>query len=145
MYGQNDYSFNPYQYYVPQPQQTYFPQQQQMNNFQQNPNFQSQKIPGGIPGKIISNPGEIAPNEVAMDGSMCIFPLSDYSTIYAKQWTQDGKIRTIEFVPRISTDETTHTSNDDLIAYFDKKFDELKESLSKEPKTVMRKPTPKTN
>lgn len=76
---------------------------------------------------------------------MCIFPLSDYSTIYAKQWTQDGKIRTIEFVPRISTDETTHTSNDDLIAYFDKKFDELKESLSKEPKTVMRKPTPKTN
>ena len=29
MYGQNDYSFNPYQYYVPQPQQTYFPQQQQ--------------------------------------------------------------------------------------------------------------------
>ena len=145
MYGQNDYSFNPYQYYVPQPQQTYFPQQQQMNNFQQNPNFQSQKIPGGIPGKIISNPGEIAPNEVAMDGSMCIFPLSDYSTIYAKQWTQDGKIRTIEFVPRISTDETTHTSNDDLIAYFDKKFDELKESLSKESKTVMRKPTPKTN
>lgn len=135
MYGQNDYSFNPYQYYVPQPQQTYFPQQQQMNNFQQNPNFQSQKIPGGIPGKIISNPGEIAPNEVAMDGSMCIFPLSDYSTIYAKQWTQDGKIRTIEFVPRISTDETTHTSNDDLIAYFDKKFDELKESLSKDPKT----------
>ena len=145
MYGQNDYSFNPYQYYVPQLQQTYFPQQQQMNNFQQNPNFQSQKIPGGISGKIISNPGEIAPNEVAMDGSMCIFPLSDYSTIYAKQWTQDGKIRTIEFVPRISTDETAHTSNDDLIAYFDKKFDELKESLSKEPKTVMRKPTPKTN
>ncbi len=145
MYGQNDYSFNPYQYYVPQPQQTYFPQQQQMNNFQQNPNFQSQKIPGGIPGKIISNPGEIAPNEVAMDGSMCIFPLSDYSTIYAKQWTQDGKIRTIEFVPRISTDETTHTSNDDLIAYFDKKFEDLKESLSKEPKTVMRKPAPKTN
>lgn len=145
MYGQNDYSFNPYQYYVPQPQQTYFPQQQQMNNFQQNPNFQSQKIPGGIPGKIISNPGEIAPNEVAMDGSMCIFPLSDYSTIYAKQWTQDGKIRTIEFVPRISTDETTHTSNDDLIAYFDKKFEDLKESLSKETKTVMRKPTPKTN
>lgn len=39
MYGQNDYSFNPYQYYVPQPQQTYFPQQQQMNNFQQNPNI----------------------------------------------------------------------------------------------------------
>ena len=38
MYGPNDYPFNPYQYYVPQPQQTYFPQQQQMNNFQQNPN-----------------------------------------------------------------------------------------------------------
>lgn len=145
MYGPNDYSFNPYQYYAPQPRQTYFPQQQQMTNFQSNLQMQSQKIPGEISGKIISNPSEIAPNEVAMDGSMCIFPLSDYSTIYAKQWMPDGKIRTIEFIPRVATEEKTSDVNEDLITYIDKKFEDLKEYLPKEPKTVIRKPASKSS
>lgn len=41
---------------------------------------------GGLTGRIIQTESDITPNEVAMDGSVSLFPLGDYSAIIAKQW-----------------------------------------------------------
>lgn len=53
----------------------------------------------GIPGRAISNPQEIRPNEVPMDGTAGLFPMSDYSCIYVKAWGADGNIQTVRYVP----------------------------------------------
>lgn len=64
---------------------------------------QAQVIP--IFGRVISTESEIKPNEVPMDGSIALFPLSDFSVIIAKQWSQDGTIKTVRFAPEIQTSE----------------------------------------
>lgn len=58
-----------------------------------------------IPGRIVNNLGEIAPNEVPMDGSVSVFPTNDYSKIFIKAWQSDGTIKTIAYAPIVS-DET---------------------------------------
>lgn len=55
--------------------------------------------PSYIPGKMISNPNDIVPLEVPMDGSAAIFPFSDLSCILLKAWGQDGTIKTFKFIP----------------------------------------------
>lgn len=61
-------------------------------------------IPGpmtGMPalhGRIIANPEEIKLNEIPMDGTASLFPMSDDSCIYAKAWGQDGKIQTYRYI-----------------------------------------------
>lgn len=54
-----------------------------------------------IRGRIISREEEITPNEVAMDGQVSLFPLSDYSCIVAKIWDSNGQIQTFKFVPLV--------------------------------------------
>lgn len=51
-----------------------------------------------IPGKMIAQPGDITPNEVPMDGSLSVFPQSDFTCIYAKAWTDKG-IVTVRYIP----------------------------------------------
>lgn len=51
-----------------------------------------------IPGRMIQNPDEVTPNEVPMDGTVSLFPMSDWSAIYAKVWGNDGYIKTFKFV-----------------------------------------------
>ena len=53
----------------------------------------------GINGRVIGNVNEVTPNEVPMDGNVSLFPMSDYSCIYAKMWNTDGTIQTIKFIP----------------------------------------------
>lgn len=52
-----------------------------------------------IPGRTVNNLDEITPQEVPMDGSVSLFPQSDYSAIYAKTWTKEGRIATVKYVP----------------------------------------------
>lgn len=52
----------------------------------------------GLHGRIISNPEEIKLNEIPMDGTASLFPMSDDSCIYAKAWGQDGKIQTFRYI-----------------------------------------------
>lgn len=51
-----------------------------------------------IPGRFVNGPQDISPNEIPTDGSLCLFPKSDYSCIYARQWGQNGIIEAT-FVP----------------------------------------------
>lgn len=69
--------------------------QPQMQNQQQ---F-GRPVPSSIPGRIIQNPMEITPEEVPMNGTVSLFPSTDYSYIIAKQWNQNGTIDTLRFVP----------------------------------------------
>lgn len=65
-----------------------------------------------LTGRIIQNENEITPNEVAMDGSVSLFPLGDYSAIIAKQWNANGTISTIKYVPVVDNED----GKDDQIA-----------------------------
>lgn len=58
-----------------------------------------------LTGRIIQNENEITPNEVAMDGSVSLFPLGDYSAIIAKQWNANGTISTIKYVPVVDNED----------------------------------------
>lgn len=62
-------------------------------------NFQRPTMPAMIPGRQVASADEIMPQEVPMDGSVSLFLQNDYSCIYAKQWTKDGTIQTVRYVP----------------------------------------------
>lgn len=93
--------------YVPQP--TWNPPQQ-MQPYQpmpyqptpaapQQPQPQIQSSVPAVRGRFVSREEEITPNEVAMDGQVSLFPLTDYSCIYAKLWDSNGQMQTFKFVP----------------------------------------------
>ena len=69
-----------------------------MQQPQQNP-----QMTRGISGRMVTNPSEITPQEVSMDGSISLFPQNDYSCIYAKAWHADGTIRTVRYIPEPET------------------------------------------
>ena len=88
--------------YNPYNQQYTNPYQQQPDAQQMQPNYQQAPIPQqikGINGRVIGNVNEVTPNEVPMDGNISLFPMNDYSCIYAKMWNTDGTIQTIKFMP----------------------------------------------
>ena len=80
--------------YVPTP--SYQPQS--VPNQNQNPPM-NQPRPQGILGRMISNPNEITPQEIPMDGSISMFPMQDGSAVYGKFWDSNGQIKTIRFIP----------------------------------------------
>ena len=55
--------------------------------------------PNYISSRLIKSLDEITPQEVPMDGSVSLFPMEDYSCVYAKAWNRDGTIRTVKYVP----------------------------------------------
>lgn len=82
--------YNPYPYYQNPPQM-----QQPVQQPQSQPQQQAQaKI---IQCRAVNSDSEIVPNEIPMDGSVCLFPKNDWSCIYAKTWSSDGTIKTFLF------------------------------------------------
>lgn len=51
-----------------------------------------------IPGRFVNGPEDISPSEVPANGDLCLFPKSDFSCIYARQWGANG-IMGVTFVP----------------------------------------------
>lgn len=78
-----------------------------------------------LAGRVVQNETEITPQEVAMDGSISLFPLADYSTIIAKQWNSDGTIKTLRFVPEVVTAANEEIQTADFATHFDQRMDEL--------------------
>lgn len=50
-------------------------------------------------GRIIQHPNDILPSEVPMDGSISVFPLSDWSAIVTKSWDRDGNLNPVVYIP----------------------------------------------
>lgn len=118
-------------------------QQMQQNNYnpyqwQQNPNLQQNKQniqqQSKIAGRFVSGPEEIAVNEVDMNGSVSIFPTNNMSCIYAKQWTADGKIQTVKYIPMHEEQPTNDTQSVAQASFdygpFMERFDRLEQLLT---------------
>lgn len=78
-----------------------------------------------LSGRVVQKETDITPQEVAMDGSISLFPLADYSAIIAKQWNSDGTIKTLRFVPEVVPAANEENQSTDFVAHFDKRMDEL--------------------
>lgn len=96
-------------------------------------------------GMSISDPSEIKPKDIPMDGQMSFFPMNDYSCIYAKVWTDDGRLRTFRFIPEIesvSVEAPQHEAfnpqelADSVIAPMEKKFGAFDKRLDKIEKSI---------
>lgn len=80
--------------------QTQPTQMQPMMNYSDRfQNFQQQQQRNGINGRFVGRVEDVTANEVAMDGSVSLFPTNDLSVIYAKSWNSDGTIKTIAYKP----------------------------------------------
>lgn len=86
-------------------------------------NLQAQPMPAQQPqidpqmsrlyGRVVNTSDEITPNDIPTNGTIGLFPQSDYSCIFAKQWNNDGRITTIKFVPE-AVSEDVETSQTDI-------------------------------
>ncbi len=119
-------SANPYyptSYYPQyQPQQTYLP-----SNTQPNLASMSQRR-SSLSGRIVNSETDVMPNDVIMDGSISLFPLSDYSAIIAKQWNANGTISTIKYIP--ITDSSEESDTNELAKMINQRFDDLEKKIS---------------
>lgn len=81
----------------PQPRPTgmpeWWPSSQPQNPQPRRPQVQA------LPGKYINSLQDIVPQDVPTDGSIGIFPQSDYAAIYLKKWDGNGTISTVKYIP----------------------------------------------
>lgn len=97
--------------------------------------FPQQSIQPGLPGKYINNLNDVVVSEVPQDGSVAFFPTSDFSKIYAKAWTADGKIQTEEYVLQKSTEEKKPDLTQDILV----RLTRIEDMLSFLPKKTTKK------
>lgn len=72
------------------------------------PQSQSQpQRPMVLPGRFVQAETDITPNLVPQDGSIAVFPLNDLSAVYLKQWTSNGTIVPVKYVPEVQTQGPT--------------------------------------
>lgn len=94
--GQNNFGMEPYPRQQPQRSTgmpEWWPSSQQQNPQPRRPQVQA------LPGKYINSLQDIVPQDVPTDGSIGIFPQSDYAAIYLKKWDGNGTISTVKYIP----------------------------------------------
>lgn len=79
-----------------QRQMAYSPQVPQINEriFQQTPQQAPPPRPTYLPGRVVNSPDDIRASEIPMDGTVAVFPASDYSYVVLKAWNSNGSIQT---------------------------------------------------
>lgn len=76
-----------------------------------------------IPCRVISNPSDITPNEIPMDGRVSLFLANDNTYVIAKQWNQNGLIDTVKYVPEHPPETDTAESvpfNEEVLSRLDR-------------------------
>lgn len=109
------------------------------NGFQTAVPMQQMQAPTQQRFKIVNRLEDITPNDVPMDGTSGIFPLSDSSAIYVKSWNTDGTIKTIKYVPEIiesEPEEKPQMTLAELKDWLDFKFEALAKPSPKVKKEV---------
>lgn len=78
-----------------QRQMAFTPQTPQINEriFQQQPQTPPPR-PTYLPGRVVNSPDDIRASEIPMDGTVAVFPASDYSYVVLKAWNSNGSIQT---------------------------------------------------
>lgn len=62
--------------------------------FQQTPQQTPPPRPTYLPGRVVNSPDDIRASEIPMDGTVAVFPSSDYSHVILKAWNSNGSIQT---------------------------------------------------
>lgn len=120
---------NPYYGQVNQPYQQYG-----QTNTYQNTLPQQQT---SIRGRVVNSDQDIMPNEVPMDGSLILFPTSDYACIYAKQWDRNGNgIITVKYIPEVVQEEvkTEEVIPNEALVSINERLDEIQSMLKQRQK-----------
>ena len=104
-----------------QRQMAFSPQTPQINEriFQQTPQSPPPR-PTYLPGRVVNSPDDIRASEIPMDGTVAVFPSSDYSYVVLKAWNSNGSIQT----------EIYQHVNPNAEAKPDPKFEEFKMALN---------------
>lgn len=92
----------------------------------------------GVPGRMVSSADEITPNEVPMDGSLALFPLTDGSAILARSWNRDGTISTVMYAPTQAQDNEDNRSSITLNDIM-QELDDIRSLLQKPAKKTTKK------
>lgn len=114
----------PNQYYQPSAQMYPSIQQPQLYNNYIPQQQQLQPRPS-LSGRIVTDPNEIAPQEVIMDSGVSLFPMQDYSCIYAKQVSPNGTIATVKYVPEVIPQDDPNAQSIDVSASLGDIFNQL--------------------
>lgn len=88
----------------------------------------------GLKGRMVTKEEDITAGEIPMDNSLSLFPLADYSCIYAKQWSPNGQVITVKYVPEVQAekiDEVTITDGPTL-EELSEQLNEIKSMLQKQ-------------
>ena len=98
-----------------QMQNPYMDRSVQMQQYQQGQQVLPTQMQGayqqlGLVGKMVNDVSMVSPNDVPMDGNIAIFPKSDMSEIYCKQWKQDGTIQTVVYKPVLDQNQSEATN-----------------------------------
>lgn len=118
--------YNPMQGY--QPSQAYQPTI---------PQYQSNQVqPNALAGRFVSSPDEITPKEVSMSSMPSLFPLVDGSAIIAKQWANDGTIKTVRYSADSKVEDVPAVTLEDIAG----QLDDMRDILDGMKRT-QRKPT----
>lgn len=88
-----------------------------------------QNNPQCIPGRVIHDVSEVAPNEVPMDNTYSTFVRDDYKEIYMKTWSSDGtQINTLRFV--LADDQPQHQITQDNTQVILDRLDQIEKKIS---------------
>lgn len=89
----------------------------------------AQNNPQCIPGRVIHDVSEVAPNEVPMDNTYSTFVRDDYKEIYMKTWSSDGtQINTLRFV--LADDQPQHQISQDNTQVILDRLDQIEKKIS---------------
>jgi len=92
-----------------------------------------------IRGQVVKSHDDIQPGTIPMDGTISLFPTTDYKVIYGKQWNADGTITTIEYRPTVQqTPEHAQGSSEDLQTYLDRRFGQIEDMIKSQRNTYRR-------
>lgn len=109
--GYNNYNYGSYQQF-PQQIQPVYPTQQYMNYPQQGMNQQANQAqiqPQLLNGKIVDGIDTVKIQEVPI-GGYGVYPKADLSTIYVKEWLNDGTTKIVSYCP--INDDNSSVSKD---------------------------------
>ena len=142
MYQQNPYSQN---VYSPYDNRVGVQQYQPITNQSQMPTNQ----PATLVGRVVDSFDAITANDVPMTGESATFIKRDGSEIQLRNWTAQGTISTVSYLPKLDakSEKTTNSTpngfeslNDrfnELEKAFNERFDKLESAIT--PKTTRKK------
>lgn len=87
----------------------------------------------GFSGRFVNSINEVQPNEIPMNGSISFFPTYDKSSIYARQWNNDGTITTVRYILESQPIIDANPPAEDPYSVIMKRLDDIEKKLNHKP------------